>query len=460
MRKLLKDLFFDAQDFLQEGDTDLAIRTYQIALENAKKDDAEEFLALTYLAMALDEADDQAKSIEYFNRSQQLAARVFGEKSLEFATALSNEGMIYSNRDRLRMAEPLLDQAASILKSLGKPARSKKAHHVDGREVEVYSNAADCKARLGKMPEAIDLFTRAHQSAKATLPQNHPIRLRAAMDLSVVLEASGQSARAEKFRFEAMDGLMNEDLTPMIAMSLFVEAAANACGLLGSLESAVLPTSSNLSKRNNKAVSNVVPLHSKQTARSKVEAPKESCAAYQLKISLKGIKPPIWRRVVILSSLSLAELHSLIQEAMGWDDSHLHEFHIRNSRFGDRKQMDDVKDERTFDLADFNFKVGSKFNYLYDFGDDWHHVIEVEKLLTKEEFEASDVFVTGKGACPPEDCGGPYGFMHLLDALEHPDARAQLPEWLEEYDPKRLPDCFPVAKKKKSATRSPSASRT
>ncbi len=459
MRKRLKDLFFDAQDFLEEGDTDLAIKTYQIALEYAKKDDAEEFLALIYLAMAFDDADDQAKSTEYCKRAQQLAARVFGEKSLEFATALSNEGMIYSNRDRLRMAEPLLDQATSTLKSLGKSARSKKAHQVAEREVEVYSNAADCKARLGKMPEAIDLFTRAHQSAKATLPQNHPIRLRAAMDLSVVLDASGQGARAKKFRFEAMDGLINEDLNPMFAMSLFVEAAANACGLLEILESADLSTSSNRSKRTNKTVSNVVPLHPKQTARSKAEAPKESCAAYQLKISLKGVKPPIWRRVVILASLSLAELHSSIQEAMGWADSHLHEFRIRNSRFGNKKQMDDVKDERTFDLADFNFKVGSKLDYLYDFGDGWHHVIEVEKLLTKEEFEASDVFVTGKGACPPEDCGGPYGFMHLLAALKDPDAQAQLPEWLEEYDPNQLPDCFPVTKKKKSVTRSPSASR-
>lgn len=66
MRKLLKDLLLDAQDFLQDGDTDLAIRTYQTALENAKKDDAEKFLALTYLAMAFDEADEQKKSTEYF----------------------------------------------------------------------------------------------------------------------------------------------------------------------------------------------------------------------------------------------------------------------------------------------------------------------------------------------------------------------------------------------------------
>ncbi|MDZ4834251.1 MAG: tetratricopeptide repeat protein [Candidatus Melainabacteria bacterium] len=450
MRTLLKDLFFDAQDFLDEGETALAIKTYQVALEKAKKDDAEEFLALTFLGMSFDQADDEKKATECFKKSQQLAAKVFGEKSIEFASALSNEAMTYSNRDRHRQAEPLLDRAASILRSLGMPKQSKRAKEVEGSEVEVYSNAANCKAHLGKMPDSIELFTLALQTAKVTLPKNHPMRLRAAMDLSVVLGAAGESTRALECGLEAIGAIANEDSDPLLAFSMVFEAFTQATGFAESLE-VESKSSSKSSKRDKAAVSNIVPLFPKETASSRSETQKESCAAYQLKISLKRVKPLVWRRIVILSSLSLAELHYLIQEAMGWEDSHLHEFRIGNSRFGDRKQMDDVKNERTLNLADFNLQVGSKFEYLYDFGDDWHHVIEVEKRLSRAEFEAGEIFVTGKGACPPEDCGGPFGFMHLLEALGDPDARENLPEWLEKYDPKQLPDCFPVKKTKKSA---------
>ncbi len=105
---------------------------------------------------------------------------------------------------------------------------------------------------------------------------------------------------------------------------------------------------------------------------------------------------------------------------MGWHNSHLHQFQIGKSRFGDPQYDRDSKNERKYALGDFGFAIGSKFEYEYDFGDGWSHKIEVEKLLDSAEFEASDIFITGRGACPPEDCGGPYGFMHLLQAIKSP----------------------------------------
>ena len=150
---------------------------------------------------------------------------------------------------------------------------------------------------------------------------------------------------------------------------------------------------------------------------------------------------------------SLSKLHTIIQKAMGWTNDHLHEFRIGRSRFGDLSQSNDgVRDERKFALADLHLSAGSKIEYEYDFGDGWVHSIIVEKTLTQEQLDASGLFVTGKGACPPEDCGGPYGFMRLLETLKVAD-KEKLPEWLAEYDPTELPGCFTPKSKKKAATK-------
>jgi hypothetical protein len=105
-----------------------------------------------------------------------------------------------------------------------------------------------------------------------------------------------------------------------------------------------------------------------------------------------------------------------------------------------------------FALTDLNLSAGSKIEYEYDFGDGWVHSIIIEKTLTQEQFDASDVFVTGKGACPPEDCGGPYGFMSLLETLRVVD-KEKLPEWLAEHDPTELAGCFTPKSKKKASTK-------
>jgi hypothetical protein len=228
----------------------------------------------------------------------------------------------------------------------------------------------------------------------------------------------------------------------MQMLAPFTEAIANSSAMLEGLEPFVQPPPKNKSRSKKSKTSNVVSLFPAQSESNLPQAPQ--CKGYQLKITLKRVKPAIWRRITAPAQCSLAELHCVIQEAMGWHDEHLHEFLIDKRRFADCQQDPFTSDVHDFELGSFNFQVGSKFVYVYDFGDGWEHSIEVEKLLDADALEASDVFINGKGGCPPEDCGGPYGFMQLLETLktDGPE-KEELVEWLgDDYDPQQLPDCF------------------
>lgn len=121
--------------------------------------------------------------------------------------------------------------------------------------------------------------------------------------------------------------------------------------------------------------------------------------------------------------MTLARLHDVIQMAMGWDDYHLHEFEIGGVRYG----IDDgegwgppPKDERRARLHQVA-PVGTTVAYQYDFGDCWDHDIEVEAVLPAEAGQRYPVCLAGEGACPPEDCGGTWGFAELLEVLADPD---------------------------------------
>jgi hypothetical protein len=103
---------------------------------------------------------------------------------------------------------------------------------------------------------------------------------------------------------------------------------------------------------------------------------------YQLKITLKGIRPPIWRRVQLDSKTKLPELHMIIQEAMGWDNYHMHSFTIAGSEYGQAGDDFDVRSENNIKLLDVVAGEKTKFFYTYDFGDDWEHEIIVEKELS------------------------------------------------------------------------------
>ncbi len=431
MRDKLKQLFFKAEDYLQDGKEALAIKTYMTALNEAKKGDEEEFLALNYLAMAYDDIENEEKAIETFRATQQAAKELYGDTSAQFALALSNEGMVSCNRGKLKKGEPLLDSAVALLSAstLDQAAVIDRAAY--SNLYEVYASAADCKAKLGNVSAAIELMQSALAAAKACFDAGHPARMQTAFELSALLHSVGRSHEAEQLSLSEAAGAAPSDEMGLGMLKAMIMADANI--------SAMLQGSANES-----LVSNVVSLKTGHLA--------EPPHAYQFKIALKKVKPATWRRIAVPAHISLASLHGCIQDAMGWTDSHLHEFRIRGNSFGDTSQMPEANDEYDYKIADFNFAVGTKFEYEYDFGDCWDHSITIEKLLDQAAFEATDVFIAGKGACPPEDCGGPYGFMCLLQALQDPNIeRKSLPDWVLEYDPQALPDCFPEKKTKTGA---------
>ncbi len=173
----------------------------------------------------------------------------------------------------------------------------------------------------------------------------------------------------------------------------------------------------------------------------KIERPQE---IYQIKVTLLDTRPPIWRRLLVPAELTLEQLHAVLQAAMGWDDSHLHDFRIGQRRFGRPDPSDRlmglpaVGNERTVRLFTVLGKVGAKAVYTYDFGDSWEHAIVVEKVLPPEPGLAYPVCVGGKLHGPPEDCGGIPGFYNLLEAIRDAahDQHEEMLEWVSgDFDP-------------------------
>lgn len=139
----------------------------------------------------------------------------------------------------------------------------------------------------------------------------------------------------------------------------------------------------------------------------------EQITIYQLKIFILGISPMIWRRIKVRSDNTIADLHYIIQIAMGWTDSHLHRFIIHGKDYG-IAQIGGISfsdDPRKVKLADLGWRVKERFLYEYDFGDYWQHQIRVEKILTSKSNNLEPVCISGQRACPPEDCGGAWQFM-------------------------------------------------
>ena len=167
---------------------------------------------------------------------------------------------------------------------------------------------------------------------------------------------------------------------------------------------------------------------------------KKDVSIYQLKVTLKGSKPPIWRRVQVKDNIRLGDLHGVIQCAMGWDGGHLHQFVHKGKYFGAPSDDDcgPVTDEDKVRLSDLHLRAKSKFVYEYDFGDGWMHDIVVEKTLPVEKGVDYPRCIDGKLACPPEDCGGIWGFYNMLQAAsdpKHPE-HEDLKEWLgDKFDP-------------------------
>ncbi len=197
----------------------------------------------------------------------------------------------------------------------------------------------------------------------------------------------------------------------------------------------------------------------------------------QLKITLQRSNPAIWRRILVEKNVTFYGLHEIIQIAMGWENCHLFEFDVNGIRFNqpednfngdfndlgleniededDTDSEEDDEDEMTeFDINDFKkgdeldasyVALGQvltsstkKFTYVYDFGDSWTHEITIEKFLPVDAKRDYPVCLAGENQCPPEDCGGIFGYYNLLEILKnkkHPEYRS-MREWLDgDFDP-------------------------
>ena len=157
-----------------------------------------------------------------------------------------------------------------------------------------------------------------------------------------------------------------------------------------------------------------------------------------LKLTLRETKPPVWRRLLVPGETTLADLHRAIQAAMGWEDYHLHTFDIAGRQYGDPRAVDDVANETRVTLNVLIKSGVTRFAYTYDFGDNWDHALVIEKSLPAVEALSRPTCTAGRRKCPPEDCGGPWGYRELLDVLAdpaHPE-HAEHHEWLgEDFDP-------------------------
>jgi hypothetical protein len=172
-------------------------------------------------------------------------------------------------------------------------------------------------------------------------------------------------------------------------------------------------------------------------AKKKAKQPSE---VYQLKVTLKGIRPPIWRRVQV-GDCTLGVLHQVIQAALGWTDSHLHSFEVGGEQYGEPDPESGVTSERRLELSAIASAGVKKFTYTYDFGDNWEHTIEIEKTLPAEAGVRYPRCLTGKRACPPEDCGGPWGYADFLAAIQDPahEGHEEMLEWAGgEFDPEEF----------------------
>ncbi len=167
--------------------------------------------------------------------------------------------------------------------------------------------------------------------------------------------------------------------------------------------------------------------------------PLNAARIYQIKVTLKWSKPPIWRRIQVRGDTKLGQLHHILQITMGWWDEHLHAFEAGGINYGqpDPDYPSDLRNERSVRL-DKIAQEGDVIKYEYDFGDSWIHELKVEKVLAPEPGTHYPRCLAGERASPPEDCGGVHGYERMLEILTNPkdEEYEDIREWLgEEFDP-------------------------
>jgi hypothetical protein len=170
-----------------------------------------------------------------------------------------------------------------------------------------------------------------------------------------------------------------------------------------------------------------------------VEGPVDA-PVYRLKVTLKGSKPPIWRRIEVMGKTSLYKLHQVLQVVMGWEDYHMYEFEVGGVHYGepDPSLGPDMKNSSRMKVAQIATGTKRRFTYTYDFGDDWEHEILIEKAQPVEAGVRYPRCTAGARACPPEDCGGMWGYVQLLEVIANPEnpRHGERLEWIgENFDP-------------------------
>lgn len=172
-----------------------------------------------------------------------------------------------------------------------------------------------------------------------------------------------------------------------------------------------------------------------------------NAAPLKIKIELENLSFPIHRKILVPNELDMYELHVIIQAAMGWENSHLFQFSDKKWKYAIRVQdgvedadnyggfFDDVYEASEITLTEFlTHTNGKTFWYWYDFGDDWWHKISIQKVSKKDlsSYRGVPFCTEAVGACPPEDCGGPWGYGHFVNIIndpKHPEYK-EMREWM------------------------------
>lgn len=310
----------------------------------------------------------------------------------------------------------------------------------------VFMPLAPAATLLDRIPEAIAGALRLHgadeELVAAELAAMRDVRLATTSNRSVVGVMTGFALTGEHIMSHGRKDL--EALSVHLA-SIFLRPLEQRGGSPDRELAALLSSDR----------SNVIPFPQRTVAKAPAgpASTRSAASVYQLKVTLLGTKPPVWRRVLVHGSTKLDKLHEVIQAAFGWWNYHLYEFEIGETRYGipdpdgdwdfgppvryaNRTRLDKVAE------------VGTSFTYLYDFGDGWEHKVTVEKFVPLAPGLKVPACTEGRRAGPPEDCGGPWGYQELLAILadpSHPEY-AERVRWVGEWGGGTLdPEAFDPA---------------
>jgi hypothetical protein len=289
---------------------------------------------------------------------------------------------------------------------------------------------------LDRIPDAITDVLRRHMVPDDVIARE----LEAMSDVRLTMTNDRQVVGVMNELVFQAEGLRDDRNPDLVGLSMTLSSL-----ILGPLKRHDTPAAELAALLNDDAT--IIPFPTRADQHTDASAPSGG-RVHQLKVTLKGTKPPIWRRVFVDGGQTLHHLHDVIQAAFGWYDSHLHDFEVGNRRYGipHKDDRSPVSDERRVSL-DQVISAG-KLRYTYDFGDNWEHDIIVEKTLDADDSVTVPDCIGGRRATPPEDCGGPWGYAEFLGILadpNHPEYDERL-EWIgqpldpDAFDPSEFAD--------------------